>query len=193
MATNTGKVKTVGRAGTPPKQDEAFENLELTDGEMDLGTVFDDFIQEINRTVTKKPKKYKVPARPNVVLEFDVNVDYPVYQAWIKKCTKGKGDKAELDYKAFAAIVLSQKNIGIWFGDVKITDVKGDGHDLILADKVFHNMIGVMVGGTNAAIKKLFGADSDVVNLVVKLVDDFGYTLGADGAEEGDEDSPLDD
>lgn len=191
MATNTGKVKTVGRAGTPKEDD--FDNLGPTDIEVDSATVFDDFLQEINRTVTKKPKRYKVPARPNVVLEFDINVDYPVYQAWIKKCTKGKGDKAELDYKAFATIVLSQKNTGIWFGDVQMTDRSGDGHDLILADKAFHNMIGATVGGTSAAIKRLFGADSDVVNLVVKLVDDFGYTLGADGVEDGDEDSPLDD
>ena len=183
-------VKPIGRAAQQPVEDDR-SIVDSTDE-----AIFDAFMAEMAENEPKKETfKTKIIGRPNVTMEWDPNIGFEDYNKWMKRCTKGKGDKAEFDQRKLADIVISNCNVGIYFSGKPVRN-KETGEMYTVSHSAFHALMprDKLVHNTYTAIKWLYGEENDgeIIVTMRKIVEKGGYSLDTDDVEVDDDESPLD-
>jgi hypothetical protein len=181
VATGTKEPKRIGRAA----QQVEPEVLDPTTTE---GGILAAFREEMQDEVRKDVITLKVPGRPRMKLMFDPNFSYDDFQAWTRKSLKGKGDNRYTDFLNLSRIVLSRTNVGVLYDGVEVPGSNGDC--MVITEEAFHKHAGAPLGGTAAAIKKVYGNDADIIRAMKRIVEAAGFSIDDDDLED-DSDGPL--
>lgn len=142
--------------------------------------LLDELKAALGKPVQKEPLKLKVPKRPEISLVFDPTFEFEQYQAWVKRVTPKKNENP--DMLRLALIVLSHTSQALVF--------KGRHLGYKLSSSEVHEMLGVPIGSTAIAIRKMFGSDGHVIQVMQKIIIAAGYSVNGD-VEETDENDPL--
>lgn len=199
MADGTSTKKPIKRAhqvGTPAKVENATMPPGIDEDELDAAasagsvSLFDmlrETIQQTNQEAQDEEFAVSVPMRPDMKLQFDTDIDFDTFQMWQRKCEDKK--RKETNFLKFALIVMSHKTTGILLKGQVVTTPSGD--TMTLTSPEFHDMLGVSIGGTGAAIRKTFMKDGHCIQALRLIVEKAGYSLEGDVVEADDEDGPL--
>lgn len=179
------RVRGIGTAASDPMLSDLEQD---TNFEVSEESVWADFTKDAQQNVSKKEVRVKVPNRPTWTLIHDPNIEYDMYEAWQKKCTTGRGDKATLNWKQLAVIVLSNTTKGILVND---RPLRKNGVDITMTSDQFCQAMGLSAGMTRAAIKKAFGSDADMLAAMRLIITRAGYAVGDEDDMEAT-DGPLD-
>lgn len=169
--------------GTPAKATAEPEVVELDEEPGGLN-LLEALQEELGRSAAKEPYTLTVPNRPKMSLTFDVNFDFPTFQAWSKKCEDRK--TKEVNFYNLAVIVISNQNTAIRLDN---QDVEQDGDPMLITSPNVHKWLGVPVGSTSQAIRKLYGSDGHAIQTARMVIEQAGYTMEGDVLEA--EDGPL--
>jgi hypothetical protein len=150
-------------------------------------TVYEGLRAALAEKVRQKSITLTVPNRPEVKLVFAPNFEFETYDGWVKKATDKKGN---IDQMRVALTVLAHCNTQILFGG-EVVRKGGDGEELTITHSDIHSMLGAPIGGTGAAIRKLYGSDGHAIQTMKKVVEAAGYTVEGDVLELDEDDSPL--
>jgi hypothetical protein len=175
------------QVGTPAKSNSVVaDDVDVTETDIPRLNLLDELRETLSEAVDVEPYALTVPARPKVSLVFNPVFDFPTFQAWQKKAEDRKAK--ETDFYKLGIIVLSNTNIGIRLDG---QDVDRDGEMLTIVSPEIHKWLGAPLGGTAAAIRKLYGGkDGHVIQAARMIVEKAGYSLEGDVLEA--DDSPLD-
>jgi len=180
--------KQVGEAGkrqaAPVEEEDDYLDLEPAQED-----IYEELVEEAKKRKKKETVRYRVPSRPNISLEFDPNIEWEDWRAWVKKATKGRGEKAEVNHLLLAQIVLSRTTCGLYMKGVQVFDKKGDGEPLTLVSHRTHEIFNVPLGSTAAAISAVYGGDADPIKHCRLIIEAAGYDIDTDDMEA--EDGPL--
>lgn len=174
----TKAIKKIGRVQEDANEVDAGPVI----GRDDDGRVslLDSLFEEMSQDRAKEDYILTVPARPNVKLVFDVNIDFDEMNTWVKRCTKGKKDNKEVDQKAFAIVLLANTNIGIIYNGEQVNI---NGKEVTVSSTAWHEFCKkaskgkMLTASTASAIKWMFGSDPAILWAVNQVMDAAGYNF----------------
>lgn len=149
-------------------------------------TILDGLKSALAAQVELKTLTLTVPMRPEIKLVFTPNFDFEEYDAWVKKATDKKNN---IDYMRIARTVIARTNTQILFQDEVAKTQQGE--ELTITHGDIHNMLGVAVGGTGQAIKKLYVSDGHAIQAMRQVVEAAGFSVEGDVLQVDDDDNPL--
>lgn len=156
------------------------DNDILLDEEIQPMNLLQELEAELGGDAEIKPLRLTVPNRPKLKLVFSPNFDFPTYQAWTKRAEDKK--TKDTDLALLSVIVISNTNIGITLND---QEVETDGTPWTVARPEVHQFLKSPIGGTSAAIRKLYGSDGHMIQAARMVIEAAGYTLDGDVQEDG--------
>jgi hypothetical protein len=164
-------VNRIGAAGTD------YGDAEVTEV---ADNIFDELKSALSTKVEAEPLPLKVPGRPQFVVTFMPVIELDDYKAWVKTSTSKSGPtKGDVDQMKLAMIVLSRTMKSFTFKGHLATD-KETGEPLHFTSHKFHEMLGAPIGGVNAAIRRMYGRDGDIINVMNRIIAAAGYDVDED-------------
>lgn len=144
--------------------------------------VLDALQDELARQIDTKYEETSVPNRPNITIMYNpFSFDFDTYQAWVRKATNRK--TGDIDMMAVTLTVLSHSCVEI--------RINGKGTGKTLADPKIHGMLGVPIGSTREAIRKMYGLDGHAIQAMKKVVEAAGLSVDGDVLSVDEESAPL--
>lgn len=185
------KVMKVGADAQAARDVSDVEDIDLMSDEVDTSnaTVYNSLREAVAKKAVKPNIKLTIPNRPAIKLEFDPNIEFDVYQAWMNKATRGKKTP---DFLRLAMQVIAYSNRAVIFNGQPAESEDGSGRILTVRSEELHDMLGAPIGSVQAAIKELYGSDGHIIQTLHKITDAAGYSVDGD-VEEDEDASPLDD
>jgi hypothetical protein len=178
-------VRKTRQVGTPAAKEvtevDAVEETQPT-------SIFERFKQSIQVQDEEEPEPYGliVPERRDVTMLYRTHdLDFDTYQAWTRKCEDKKNK--EVNFFLLSIIVLTNLNVGIKLEDELVTR---DGEDMTITNPHLHEFLGVPIGSTRQAIRKMYKNDGHMIQAMKMVVEKCGYSIEGDVQEAGD--NPLD-
>lgn len=184
MADSKKVVRRQHNVGTPAVQEDRIDSTE-PEQEASGVSLFDALKRQISQSVTVDDYVLDVPMRPGVALVFRPEVDWDTYQLWVKRATDKRNDT--VDYMKLANTVISNLNTGIKLNNQMVPN--SDGDMLRITSREIHEWLGVPIGSTQQAIKKMYGLDGHAIQALKLIVEKSGYSIEGDVLEA--DDSPL--
>lgn len=182
--------KTVRRTHTvgTPASATVDSDVETYDDDAPMQTVslFEALKSELSREVEVDDYPLDIPMRPEMALVFRPQVEWDIFQTWVKRATDKK--TSDVDYMKLSVTVISNLNIGITLNGQPVSSP--DGEQLRITSREIHQFLNVPIGSTQQAIRKLYIKDGHAIQAMRLVVEKCGYSVDGDVAEV--EDSPLD-
>jgi hypothetical protein len=113
----------------------------------------------------------KVPERPGVTVEYDVNVDDPVLTAW-KKRSIYEDPRDGINALKLATIVLASQSIAFYINGRQVTS---GGQPLTFASQEVWAMVRPAAVSSPDAVARLFGVDAHVIATGEEVLRAAGY------------------
>lgn len=167
----------------PDLDDELFAGIEEDGKPTAAATVYDDLMAAVQAPVELPPLALKVLSRPGVTILFNVNIDQPLVQLWRKRAKDTK-DPDGMNSLQFASTVIANQAIQVY---MQGKAVEGRDHKpLNFRHPEWLSMLGTP--SAKEAIKTLYGADTHILAVCSRIMEEAGYA-GED--VDADEDSPT--
>lgn len=162
------------RSTADDHSDQTLESIE----EFDPATVMDDLRAELAQDVSVEPIALNVPNRPNFNVVFQPFIDFDKLKKWTKACKEGRKPDAPVDQLKLCCIVLAETCVGLQYkprGAKEYREMLDEGDPLTFKSKKLSTMLGVVMGGYQGTIAKMYGSDGHILYVAKIVLDAAGY------------------
>lgn len=133
-------------------------------------SLLDEFRAEVNKPAEQKPHiTIPVSTRKNLLVTYDPNFEFGMFQAWQNRATNRK--TKDVDLLRFCRMVLANQNVGINFKGRDLHD--DNGEPLSFRSRAYWELVGAE--DTQDAVTKTFGNDAALIAHGTHVIEQSGY------------------
>jgi hypothetical protein len=133
-------------------------------------SLLDSLRNELQREIRNEPINLNVPNRPEMVIQFDTNIEAGTLNMWRKQC-QNKSMTDNFDGLKFSSIVVANQAREIRFKNEIIVDEAGEL--LNFRNPNFLDMLGVTKASDG--VRKLYGVDGHIFMAADEIIRASGY------------------